>query len=96
MTTAYTVSNLSFITRSHCDCDLDFYRCLQQSNSSQATALGYIYFNLPNSPQCIMSQGDKLCDPMLANGDPNNSCEKANKKTGRLTVVNFKYRFHHG
>lgn len=93
MSTAYSVSGFSLVTRSHCDCDLDFYRCLQQSKSYPATALGYIYFSLPKKLQCIISEGDKLCDPMPRNSEQNNDCERSNKKTGKLVATHFNYAF---
>lgn len=40
------VCNNSPYTRSHCDCDADLRRCLQNVNTETANAIGAIFFNV--------------------------------------------------
>lgn len=50
----HTYKNLrngGLFTRSHCDCDQEFYRCLKKANSIVSNKIGYTYFNILR-PQC--------------------------------------------
>ncbi|KAB0791241.1 hypothetical protein PPYR_03041 [Photinus pyralis] len=40
------ICNKSSFTRSHCDCDANFRRCLQNVNSETANTIGAIFFNV--------------------------------------------------
>ncbi|KAF5286930.1 hypothetical protein FQR65_LT12389 [Abscondita terminalis] len=40
------ICNKSSYTRSHCDCDAQFRRCLQNVNSETANTIGAIFFNV--------------------------------------------------
>lgn len=40
------ICNKSLFTRSHCDCDATFRRCLQNVNSETANTIGAIFFNI--------------------------------------------------
>ncbi|XP_071539055.1 uncharacterized protein [Panulirus ornatus] len=44
--TRYGLTNFGFATRSHCICDLEFFRCLKAAGDQVSTAVGNIYFNL--------------------------------------------------
>lgn len=51
----YTFKNLrngGLFTRSHCDCDQEFYRCLKKASSIVSNKIGYTYFNILR-PQCF-------------------------------------------
>lgn len=47
--------NGGLFTRSHCDCDQEFYRCLKKANSIVSNKIGYTYFNILR-PQCFRSE----------------------------------------
>ncbi|KAJ9598337.1 hypothetical protein L9F63_011015, partial [Diploptera punctata] len=42
----YGICNNSPFTRSHCDCDTRFRRCLQSLNTDAANTLGAVFFNV--------------------------------------------------
>lgn len=44
--------NGGLFTRSHCECDQEFYRCLKKANSIVSNKIGYTYFNILR-PQCF-------------------------------------------
>lgn len=46
------LKNGGLFTRSHCDCDQEFYRCLKKANSIVSNKIGYTYFNILR-PQCF-------------------------------------------
>ncbi|XP_003741194.1 uncharacterized protein LOC100899916 [Galendromus occidentalis] len=41
----YGERNYSPYTKSHCDCDIDFFKCLTAANSSTADTIGDLFFN---------------------------------------------------
>ncbi|XP_037921350.1 phospholipase A2-like [Hermetia illucens] len=47
--------NPGFFTRSHCDCDRKFYRCLKFDNSFVSRKIGMAYFNILR-PQCFRKE----------------------------------------
>lgn len=51
-TTDYGLVNWSMSTRSHCDCDLDFDRCLKAVNSTLSNVIRVLYFRFVGL-QCI-------------------------------------------
>ncbi|XP_055526022.1 uncharacterized protein LOC129718867 isoform X2 [Wyeomyia smithii] len=51
--------NNGYFTRSHCDCDKQFYNCLKNANSLVANQIGYTYFNLLK-PQCFRHEHPKV------------------------------------
>lgn len=52
LATRYGVTNFGFATKSHCVCDLEFFRCLKATKDSLATTVGQLYFNLLKM-QCL-------------------------------------------
>lgn len=56
----YGVFNIALYTKSHCDCDADFYRCLREAHSKTADMLGNLYFNVMKL-QCLREEPMKLC-----------------------------------
>lgn len=56
----YGLINLSLYTKSHCDCDEDFLKCLKRSTNSYATMLGNFYFNVLKV-QCIKEERPLIC-----------------------------------
>lgn len=56
----YGVLNIALYTKSHCDCDADFYRCLREARSRTADMLGNLYFNVMKL-QCIREERLKVC-----------------------------------
>ncbi|XP_037798526.1 uncharacterized protein LOC119593646 [Penaeus monodon] len=60
MMTRYGLTNYGFKTRSHCSCDLEFYRCLKAAGDSVATMVGQVYFNYLKM-ECIDVPGPKSC-----------------------------------
>lgn len=59
----YGVLNIAFYTKSHCDCDADFYRCLREVHSKTADMLGNLYFNVMKL-QCMREERVKVCREM--------------------------------
>jgi len=48
----YGLSNTGLFTRSHCDCDIEFYECLKTANTIIALKIGFTYFSVLG-PQCF-------------------------------------------
>lgn len=59
----YGVINIGLYTKSHCDCDADFYRCLREAHSRTADMLGNLYFNVMKL-QCMREERMKICREM--------------------------------
>lgn len=59
----YGVLNIGLYTKSHCDCDADFYRCLREAHSRTADMLGNLYFNVMKL-QCMREERMKICREM--------------------------------
>lgn len=59
----YGVLNIALYTKSHCDCDADFYRCLREAHSRTADMLGNLYFNVMKL-QCMREERMKICREM--------------------------------
>lgn len=59
----YGVLNIGLYTKSHCDCDADFYRCLREVRSRTADLLGNLYFNVMKL-QCMREERLKVCREM--------------------------------
>lgn len=59
----YGVLNIALYTKSHCDCDADFYRCLREAHSRTADMLGNLYFNVMKL-QCMHQERMKICREM--------------------------------
>lgn len=59
----YGVLNIALYTKSHCDCDADFYRCLREARSRTADMLGNLYFNVMKL-QCMHEERLKICREM--------------------------------
>lgn len=56
----YGLINFSLYTKSHCDCDDDFKRCLKSLNSKSADALANFFFNILRV-QCIREEAINHC-----------------------------------
>lgn len=56
----YGILNIGLYTKSHCDCDADFYRCLREARSRTADMLGNLYFNVMKL-QCMREERMKIC-----------------------------------
>ena len=50
--------------RSHCSCDLEFFRCLKNVGSNIAESVGLLYFNILKT-QCLL---DDPTSPSLSSG----------------------------
>lgn len=59
----YGVINIALYTKSHCDCDADFYKCLRDVRSQAADMLGNLYFNVMKL-QCLREERMKICRKM--------------------------------
>ncbi|XP_021706146.1 uncharacterized protein LOC5568409 isoform X2 [Aedes aegypti] len=53
------LKNNGYFTRSHCDCDKQFYNCLKNANTLVSNQIGYTYFNLLK-PQCFRHEHPKV------------------------------------
>ncbi|XP_041766028.1 uncharacterized protein LOC121590421 isoform X1 [Anopheles merus] len=53
------LKNNGYFTRSHCDCDKQFFNCLKNANTLVSRQIGYTYFNLLK-PQCFRHEHPKL------------------------------------
>ncbi|KAF8766348.1 Acidic phospholipase A2 PA4 like protein [Argiope bruennichi] len=58
--TGYGMINLSLYTKSHCDCDKEFYSCLKASRNKVADVVGNLYFNIMKI-QCIKEHRPFVC-----------------------------------
>ncbi|XP_049540313.1 uncharacterized protein LOC125954227 isoform X2 [Anopheles darlingi] len=67
--------NNGHFTRSHCDCDKQFYNCLKNADTLVSRQIGYTYFNLLK-PQCFRYEHPKV------------SCTKRKKGKCLTYVVN--------
>lgn len=56
----YGLFNIALYTKSHCECDTDFYRCLREIRSKTADMLGNLYFNVMKL-QCLREEPMKMC-----------------------------------
>ncbi|PSN46511.1 hypothetical protein C0J52_09037 [Blattella germanica] len=59
----YGICNNSPFTRSHCDCDMRFRRCLQSLNTDTANTLGAVFFNVA---QVTCFTESRPCPQLLA------------------------------
>lgn len=53
--TKYGLKNTGKFTRSHCDCDAEFFKCLKRANTLVSKQIGMMYFNLLG-PQCFRDE----------------------------------------
>lgn len=73
--TGYDLVNFSLYTKSHCDCDRDFYNCLRRAKSHIADTIGNVYFNVIKVP-CIRKVRKPVCtDRGRRYGRSDSSCE---------------------
>ncbi|RWS27226.1 Phospholipase A2 isozyme PA4-like protein [Leptotrombidium deliense] len=64
----YGLINFSFYTKSHCECDEDFHRCLKKQPDDFAATLGNFYFNIMKI-QCIKEDNSTIClEKKMING----------------------------
>lgn len=69
----YGMINLSFYTKSHCDCDRLFHRCLKLTNNKLADAVGNFYFNFMRV-QCLRERKLYVCVENRTEVDGFNDC----------------------
>jgi len=70
------ITNFGPFTLSHCDCELNFYKCLNKLNSSSALMVKFSYFTMLRS-DCLKYEYPKIClrrAPVLWNADFSNRC----------------------
>ncbi|CAG2172352.1 unnamed protein product, partial [Oppiella nova] len=60
-------------SRSHCDCDEDFLKCLKRSSNSYAQMLGNFYFNVLKV-QCIKEERPVVCVEIRKNSNGKEEC----------------------
>lgn len=63
----YGLVNFSVYTKSHCDCDTNFYKCLKAARSETADIVGNFYFNIMKTT-CLAEYVPVYC--MRAKRDP--------------------------
>ena len=56
----FGLKNTGKFTRSHCDCDNEFYRCLKSVNTLVSKQVGVVYFNVLG-PQCFTEDFPLKC-----------------------------------
>ncbi|XP_015789690.1 uncharacterized protein LOC107366574 [Tetranychus urticae] len=71
--TDYGLINLAFYTRSHCECDEEFHRCLKKSNTNLGSTLGNIYFNVMQV-QCFKEEEETSCVRSRFNSNGQKEC----------------------
>ncbi|OQR78348.1 hypothetical protein BIW11_06466 [Tropilaelaps mercedesae] len=65
----YGETNWSLYTKSHCDCDTDFFNCLVAADSQAADTVGSLYFNAMKV-QCLREDpGVKICPQPKSSSD---------------------------
>ncbi|KAG8187722.1 hypothetical protein JTE90_000186 [Oedothorax gibbosus] len=92
--TGYGLINFSLYTKSHCDCDKEFYSCLKESTNKIADVVGNFYFNIMRV-QCIKEHRPFVC---IENGTDTSGLQKCIKwgadpdsKKMQTTVTQLKY-----
>ncbi|XP_064459882.1 group 3 secretory phospholipase A2-like [Ornithodoros turicata] len=70
----YGLVNFSLYTKSHCDCDKDFYQCLRRAKSHIADAIGNVYFNVIRVP-CIRKVRTAVCSEAPGHLRKEGTCE---------------------
>jgi len=71
----YGLINLSLYTKSHCECDEDFLKCLKRSSNSYASMLGNFYFNVLKV-QCIKEERPVLCVEIRKSSNGKEECAR--------------------
>jgi secretory phospholipase A2 len=56
----FGLKNAGKFTRSHCDCDQEFYQCLKKVNTLVSNQIGLIYFNILGG-QCFREEHPVKC-----------------------------------
>ncbi|XP_065341254.1 phospholipase A2-like [Cloeon dipterum] len=67
-TSKHGLENKDFYTRSHCDCDSNFYQCLKAAKGLHAVNVGNIYFNVLQS-KCYKQFTRQQCVQIASNGE---------------------------
>lgn len=62
----FDLKNSGKFTRSHCDCDNEFYRCLKSANTLVSGQIGIIYFNVLGA-QCFSEEHPARCTKYFRN-----------------------------
>lgn len=90
----YGLINLSLYTKSHCDCDKDFYGCLKTSSNELADMVGNFYFNFMRA-QCIKEHRPYICVENSTEINGNQHCIRwspdPNTTKMRVTLSQLKY-----
>ncbi|XP_035226339.1 phospholipase A(2)-like, partial [Stegodyphus dumicola] len=90
----YGLINLSLYTKSHCDCDKEFYSCLKRSENKFADVVGNFYFNFMRA-QCIKEHRPFICVENRTEINGGQRCVKwsadPNSKKMQVTLTQLKY-----
>ncbi|XP_054724391.1 uncharacterized protein LOC129234419 [Uloborus diversus] len=90
----YGLINLSLYTKSHCDCDKEFYGCLKGSENKFADVVGNFYFNIMRM-QCLKEHRPFICVENRTDVDGGQRCVKwsadPNSKKMQVTLTHLKY-----
>ncbi|CAL1281898.1 unnamed protein product [Larinioides sclopetarius] len=73
--TGYGMINLSLYTKSHCDCDKEFFSCLKTSSNKLADVVGNLYFNIMKF-QCLKEHRPFVCIENRTETDGTEKCIK--------------------
>ncbi|XP_015910496.2 uncharacterized protein [Parasteatoda tepidariorum] len=73
--TGYGLLNLSLYTKSHCDCDNEFYSCLKNTRNKFADMVGNFYFNFMQV-QCLKETRPFICVENRTEIDGGQQCVK--------------------
>lgn len=90
----YGLINLSLYTKSHCDCDKEFFGCLKNSRNKLSDAVGNFYFNFMRA-QCIKEHRPFICVENRTEVDGGVRCVRwsadPNSKIMQVTISQLKY-----
>jgi len=81
----YGLVNLSLYTKSHCECDADFQRCLKGSNSPTADIIGNLYFNVMKIDCIAEQQKSALRSNCVGSGNGSNCVEGRSSRAPMMT-----------
>ncbi|GIY25934.1 acidic phospholipase A2 PA4 [Caerostris extrusa] len=92
--TGYGLINLSLYTKSHCDCDREFFSCLKTSRNKVADVVGNFYFNIMKI-QCLKEHRPFVCIENRTETDGMTTCikwgEDPESKKMHTTVTHLRY-----
>ncbi|KAI1291944.1 Acidic phospholipase A2 PA4 [Halotydeus destructor] len=90
----YGLLNLSLYTKSHCDCDEDFMRCLRHVNSKVSEMLGNFYFNIMKV-QCIKEEKTLICKEYRKSANGKDECVRfeSDKNNTKMIITQPEVQF---